>query len=81
MEFAINARPAEQDMSMSIANDTPESDLPWYRMKSSIMMITVTLIALASVVFDYTGRDNTPAAGFRLVENGTISNSATTYQR
>ena len=81
MERAINARPVEQDIGMSIANDTPESDLPWYRMKSSIVMITVTLIAFASVVFDYIGQDNAPAVGFRLVDNGTISNSATTYQR
>ncbi|SHF27056.1 hypothetical protein SAMN05444339_104317 [Loktanella atrilutea] len=83
MERAINGRPIEQDESMSITHETPEADVPWYRMKSSILMIPVTLIALASVVLDYVGRDATPDSGFRLVENGTIMNGnrASSYQR
>ncbi len=57
---------------MTISNDNPDSDGPWYLWKSSIIMISVTIIAIASIAYDVLSQDAAPATGFRIIENGTI---------
>ena len=59
---------------MSIAHERPEGEVPWYLLKSSILMISVTVLAILAIAFDYTTRDPVPAGGYRIVDNGTIVN-------
>ena len=81
MERAINARPIEQDTAMTIASDNPDSDGPWYLWKSSIVMISMTIIVSFSVAVDYLDQDMTPKSDLRIVENGTIVSGGSVESR
>lgn len=58
---------------MSITHDRPEGEAPWYLLKSSILMITVTILAIVGLAFDVVSRPDAPASGYRIIENGVIS--------
>ena len=58
---------------MSIIDDRPRGDVPWYRLKSSILMFTVTIVAVLGILLDPASRDVPASAGYRIVDNGTIS--------
>lgn len=61
---------------MSIIDQRPAANVPWYRLKSSIVMITVSILAVLGILFDPAAQDIAPASGYRIVENGTITNGA-----
>ena len=61
---------------MSIADHRPAGDIPWYRLKSSIVMIVVTVLAVLGLVLDPASDDIAPAAGYRIVDSGTIMTGA-----
>ena len=50
-----------------------DHDVPWYQLKSSIVMITVTILAVIGVVLDPSAQEMTRASGFRIVESGAIT--------
>jgi hypothetical protein len=76
MEPTINAGPPEQDMDMQTTESRPLGDVPWYQLRSSIVMITLTIVAFSGLVLDYAANDQTPVQGYRIVENGTIVGGA-----
>lgn len=76
MEPAINVGPPEQDMNMQATDKRPARDVPWYQLRSSITMITLTIVAVGGLALDYVANDQTPVPGYRIVENGTIVGGA-----
>ncbi len=72
MEHAINAGPPEQDNSMQTTDHSCDGDLPWYQLRSSIMMITLTVVAVGGLALDYVAQDQAPVPAYRIVDNGTI---------
>ena len=61
---------------MASTDDRTGTDVPWYRMRSSIVMITVSILAVMAILLDPLARDITPAATYRIVENGVIVHRA-----
>ncbi|SEN83544.1 hypothetical protein SAMN04488003_14210 [Loktanella fryxellensis] len=68
----------------SMTNDTsPMTDAdgtdtrPWYMMRSSILMICVTVVGLIGIAADQFGGDSAPTGNFRVMENGIIIHSRT----
>lgn len=59
---------------MTITNDHPESHVPWYMLRSSIMMIVATIITITGVAYDHVATDVAPPTGILLAENGKILN-------
>ena len=66
---------------MTIAHDNPDSDGPWYLWKSSIVMISMTIIVSISIAIDFLDQDMTPQSSFRIVENGTIMSGGSAESR
>ena len=66
---------------MSITDHRPAGEVPWYRLKSSIVMITVTVLAVLGLLLDPASDDIVPAASYRIVDNGTIMNGSAPQTR
>ena len=66
---------------MSITDHRPAGDIPWYRLKSSIVMITVTILAVLALLLDPASDDILPASSYRIVDNGTIMNGTPSQLR
>lgn len=61
---------------MSTTDHAPTRDVPWYRLKSSVVMMTVTVLAVLGLLLDPASDDIVPASSYRIVDNGTIMNNA-----
>ncbi|MFZ3584869.1 hypothetical protein ACOI1H_22350 [Loktanella sp. DJP18] len=58
---------------MSITHDRPEGDVPWYLLRSSILMITMTILAIAGIALDHVTQADAPATGYRTFENRAVT--------
>ena len=60
---------------MTITNDHAGDSSPWYLMKSSIVMIAATTVAVIIIGFEYLTADVSAPAVFQLNEDGRIVNT------
>lgn len=58
---------------MSITHDRPEGDVPWYLLRSSILMITMTILATVGIALDHVTQADAPAPAYRTFENRAVT--------